>query len=421
MRCQLSLTADVNQVDMYDVIVIGGGMAGVTAARELDNAGLDYLVLEARDRYGGRLLTDSETGFELGAAWLHEVPHNPLEAIVEKTPGVSAEYDDEKVALLFPDGSPLNAGSVIPDFNSWRKAKPDMSLEAAAHEYASHLDSRDARSILSFAGVPQLPLGLTWDKLSAAAATNDPGRDKAVLGGYLNVLKYIAGPVLSKIKYGEVVTTISQGEAGVCVRTKDDEYMAKKAIVTIPAAVLRAGDVKFEPPLPESLTGALQNTKASAVGKVYLTFPENFWDPTFDKFIITGPSPALVWNFSSVHPGTTPNTLCILIGNELIRSVEADPAQAFKLVRPYLEAVKLPERSVLDPIKVITTTWLSDPFSKGAYSTFELGADRADAVRAWNSGHGLLSFAGEHTTLDGPTFLHGAWLSGKRAGEQCTL
>ena len=88
----------------YDTIVIGAGMSGVTAARMLADAGADVIVLEARDRIGGRMHTDRTAGFpvDLGASWVHGIEGSALWDLVQALEIPTLEY----TCLLYTSPSP---------------------------------------------------------------------------------------------------------------------------------------------------------------------------------------------------------------------------------------------------------------------------------------------------------------------------
>ena len=89
--------------DEVDVLVVGAGVAGIAAARSLAAGGLSCLVLEAKDRIGGRAYTDA-TGFDHGASWLHQANDNPLTAFAQVLGFEAVDHDLLRQRLLFTDG-----------------------------------------------------------------------------------------------------------------------------------------------------------------------------------------------------------------------------------------------------------------------------------------------------------------------------
>lgn len=401
---------------MLDVIVIGAGSAGLAAAEKLSSSGKKYVVLEARDRVGGRVLTSSE-GLEFGAAWFHECPQNPLTGLASSK-GIDSIYDDEKVQILSgKEGSTLDPkDSALVDFDKWRLSEGETSLKQAFEKFSASLPSDKAANLKEFTQLSQVPNGLPWESLSSHLQGGG-GRDRAVQG-YIRVLKKVIGPeALGEVHLSEAVTSVTWGQHdGVEVVTGKGIYRSRAAIVTIPIGVLKSSTQLFNPELPNHVAHSIHNTSVAQLAKVYATFQSQWWPSDTHKWLVAGDIPGLVWNFSAVHPKGPANTLCVIVGNEQAKAVESssDDKGVFDVVRPILKLVGLNA----EPLKVSRSSWISDPYSRGAYSSYGEGASRPNSVKAFESGAAPLFFAGEHTILEGATFVHGAVASGQRAAEQ---
>lgn len=401
---------------MLDAIVIGAGSAGLAAAEKLYKSQKKFVVIEARERIGGRVLTTPE-GIELGAAWFHECPQNPLAELSESA-GVDSIFDDDKVKIISgTNGSLIDPNdSVLSDFDKWRLSQDETSLKEAFDKFSANLPSDKALKLKEMTEIAQVPNGLTWEALSSHMQGGGGGRDRAVQG-YINVLKTVIGPdVVDKIHLGEPATSINWGNDSVEVLTSKSTYQSRTAIITIPLGVLKKEKTLFKPELPSGLVNAINSASVAKLAKVYATFQNQWWNSDTLKWLIAGTEPGLVWNFSAVHPKGPANTLCVIVGNREAEAVESasDGGEAFNVVRPLLKLIG----QCSEPVKVSTSNWITDPYSEGAYSSFGKGATRKDAVAAFKQGAPPLYFAGEHTTLEGATFVHGAVESGKLAAEQ---
>jgi polyamine oxidase len=164
------------------------------------------------------------------------------------------------------------------------------------------------------------------------------------------------------------------------------------------------------------------------VGKIYFEFDELFWSSDIDKAVFAGDPDAeelTPWSYPLVfsnwylfdgekkHPG-----FVILTPFPLTTKFEADASLAYDFFKPVLETLRTDKsKPVPKPIRVTSSKWSVDPFSRGSYSSYSIGNDRKTAVGAFEKGIDRIRFAGEHTTMRGATFVHGAYRSGIREAE----
>ncbi|CAN6626945.1 polyamine oxidase Fms1p [Trichomonascus vanleenenianus] len=429
---------------MKDAIVIGAGMSGIAAASELAAKGKDVVVLEARERLGGRLFTDRASGsapYELGCSWIHESLDNPLLDIAIQN-GVDVQYDDRDIAVYDKNG-PIDParelGPAMNEFGSfaalyWEKnaSQDDISLKELVEKFiASHpkLTADQKKSLPSLLRLPQLGNGVDWSKVSTKQASPNKGRDLMVVGGYDKVFDAVRGGDLadSQIKLNTAVKSIDSSDPSkvVVTTTSGEKFEAAYVVVTVPIAVLKHGDVEFNPPLSEDLSKAIATSDAAHVGKIYFEFDSAFWNTDTDKFIISadpdagenGPLsyPLLISNWykfngSKKHPG-----LALLMPPPHTNRFETDPSQAFEFFTPVFKALQVNKDQPLPAAtKITASSWTTSPYSRGSYSTFTVGNSRASSIAAFEAGSGRVRFAGEHTIPNGATFAHGAYRSGKR-------
>ncbi|GMM50216.1 hypothetical protein DASB73_011740 [Starmerella bacillaris] len=413
------------------IIIIGAGTAGLSAAQYLQKQGKDYVILEGRDRLGGRVHTLNDKdheNYELGAAWFHEVPHNKLTDIAEEN-GVESIFDDVNVEFHDSKGKlDQNLVATITNkFNEYRDSRqPDTTLERAADTFVSGFKNADERQaalsvVNRFVLSAGIPLGNVNTRFGLPLP-KDERRDKAVQNYSKFVTDVLASDVdRQKIKLNVQVTGIVSDNEGVTVTTESGERIkGASVIVTVPIGVLKKNVINFEPELDHNLQSAINNYAVTRVEKVYMTFKEPFWKPEVFKFIVSDENiQALVWNWSAAHPSSeNRNTIAILVAGNLAASVEKNKQHVYETLKPVLEAIAVKEIS--EPHNVVMSDWYFDKFSHGSYSTVPNEQTREGLVSPFvNQDHRhRVFFAGEHTIVEGAGYVQGAYDSGIRAAKQ---
>lgn len=256
-----------------DVAIVGGGAAGLAAARRLLAAGFTTRVIEARTRPGGRVFTDERLGapFEAGAAYIHWADRNPWTRIARDL-GHETREDSGGPGFrgLFANGAPLDlqhrarrslAFARLPGVLA-AGAEPDRSVAEIAREAGPDLAE-------SAAGSTRLMLGEEPDRVSAAddRALWD-GPDLVVPGGYGRlVAAYGAG---LPVTLGEAVRGIDWSGQGATLETTRGTLLARAAIVKVPLGVLAAEAIAFRPALPDATRDAIAGLRMGAYTKVAL-------------------------------------------------------------------------------------------------------------------------------------------------------
>jgi monoamine oxidase len=431
----MDAAVDASAVDA-DVVVVGAGVSGLAAARALARGGQRVVVLEARDRIGGRTWTDTALGVpvDLGASWIHGVDGNPLWALapaygidtVEYTVG-SFQFDGRPIAWHDPSGTRLPSGdaaALVADLH-----RVDELLETAVAEAAP--GTTYAQAVASVVA----SLGWTGDRAArvqeyAAHRSEDlcgapvtdldahgleeehvPGDEVVFPGGYGQYAAALATGL--DVRLSSEVRSVTSTDDAVSVGLADGSTVrAAQAIVTVPLGVLQAGDVAFHPPLPGPVAGAMDRLGMGVYDKVFLRFPARFWG---DDWVVRQQGPAGVdwhsWYDMSRVTGTP--VLAALVGGAGARRLETLSDEA--VVAEGLAALRYAFGDVVpEPEAVRITRWAADPYAKGSYSYLHVGAS-PDDHDLLGTPFGRVQLAGEATWGDDPATVHGALLSGLRA------
>lgn len=427
------------------VTIIGAGMSGIKAAVDLTNAGVDVIVLEGRDRLGGRLKTvrTPEGGcYDLGASWLHDsIVNDVFNYAVEI--GTDLYYDDSGYAWYNKDGEILptekshrvfaetlqKAGLVYSD-----SSLPDVSLKEFANSFVrskpliSDSNRELAPQMLRFM---ELWHGIPWSVMSTKfGLENHVGRDAFVRGGYDSVFKGVLGQA-NKAKMEimlntEVTKVITRSDGKVEVRALNgDIFVSDYALVTIPLGVLKDEHQKlFEPALPLQLAHTIDLTGFAALGKVILEFESVFWRTDLDRFVVladknvneykAGPFAAPLFFVNGYLVFGRP-VLISLMAPPTTQYLEQNPDKVIDIYRPALEQLRVDKSKALPPITgQYVTEWTQDKFARGSYSACLSGRTFEGSEIPFVEGAGNVRFAGEHTTSDGAGCVHGAFVSGRR-------
>lgn len=412
------------------VVVVGAGIAGLGAARRLADSGVQVTVLEARNRLGGRILTDRSLGFpiDLGAAWIHGVENNPVADLVLAAKlktfvtdyGSFAIYDEGKRL------SPEVATEVDAAFEAlWEDvllakeaAGARDSLEPAflAALKDSGFDGVRKRALeATIASAVEIEAGANLAALGLAAFDEDvafEGDDWLPQEGFGPIVDGLAKGLT--IRTNEPVKSIAYDDKGVAVTTGTSLIRAEKVVVTIPLGVLKKGGVTFEPALPDATRKAIQQLNMGILNKVAMIYEQRFWPEDAHSFLQTKGARSEVVEFFNFEGVTQHPVLVALLGGKLGRELETmGPKAVQDLVTSELRSMF--GSSVTPPKRFVGTRWLGDPWCRGAYSFVPPGAtmEAYDVLAAPIADRVYL--AGEHTHRKHPSTVHGALMSGRRA------
>jgi len=436
------------------VVVVGAGLAGLTVANAMKNAGKQVVVVEGRDRVGGRMETRLVGGipFDLGAAWIHGPIGNPVSDFASQV-GVTTtplDLETEAGAGRFTGYDPLIGSLSAVDTQAAFGAAADFLFELPALRaqlgagasvdagIIAHLNNEgftgDTRRVVDFlirsALVEQTYAGSASD-LSLDWYFEDlafGGGDVVPDGGMTQLAEAMAEQV--DVRLNETVTDIAYDGSGVVVTTSAGTHTGSHAVVTIPLGVLQSGAPTFTPALPTTKTDAIAALGMGSLEKIVLRYPNAFWRTALPVarhyFYLSSNFPSFP---SSLEYPFFLDWTSIAGSPALVCAVSADFAASLSL-SPGMSDAQIMTRigAIQDEIFGVATTeapthfemsrWETDPFSLGAYSYIPVGSSPADMDTLGDPVGGRVLFAGEATNSNYYGTLHGAMLSGIREGKR---
>lgn len=414
----------------YKVIVVGAGVAGLAAARVLKDAGHEVVVVEARDRIGGRIFTDFSMGspVELGAIYSPTGTDSPFAGLAAKYAlGVKSIPATLNTNLYNPKGVliPTAQWEVFTEqdakfFKRFQKhiAKldTDTSLRAAIDafmEQGSWPEGYEAYMRWRIL-VDELNRGAELDLVSAQWSDPfalDPERF-IFAGGFSKVLERLAAGI--DVKLEQKARIIKEQNSKVSVLSLGDTYEGDYAIVTLPLGVLRAGEVRFDPDPSHAKKSAIQKLGIGEANKVVLRYEKVGWprDKPFFGRMSTGKGdyPQILnmahFNGRPILVAGMGNAMSLAVASktdeEIVADLQTHLAKMFK--------------NMPTPVESKVTRWGKEKYSKGAYSYLGVGADVA--MRDFLARpEGRIYYAGEATVRANAGTVKGAYLSGIRAAE----
>ncbi|XP_066352431.1 lysine-specific histone demethylase 1 homolog 2-like [Miscanthus floridulus] len=426
------------------VLVVGAGLAGLAAARQLLRFGLRVLVLEGRARPGGRVYTarlgEDNAAVELGGSVITGIHANPL-GVLARQLGLPLHKVRDRCPLYYPDGRTVETRldrSIDLVFNTLldhatrlreclNEAAERISLGEAIEKlrrlyHVARTD--DERMVLDwhFANLEFSNAGCLSELSLAHWDQDDPyemGGDHCFLaGGNYRLIHALSDGV--PVLYEKKVSRIEHGRDGVSVTVEGGQiFQADMVLCTVPLGVLKSGSVVFDPELPEEKLGAIKRLGFGLLNKVAMVFPHVFWDEDIDTFGCLNKESSkrgeffLFYSYHTVSGGAV--LIALVAGEAALEFEKVDPVVSLHRVLGILKGIYGPKGvTVPDPVQSVCTRWGSDPFCSGSYSHIRVGSSGADYDILAESVNDRLFFAGEATNRAYPATMHGALLSGLR-------
>jgi monoamine oxidase len=416
-----------------DVLVLGAGVAGLGAARDLRDAGLEVLVLEARDRVGGRVWTDRTLAphpVELGAEFIHGDRADTW-GLVRRLGLRTRPWPKQDESLVqLEDGRVLTmraARAADPGFDATRTmVLPAVTpgryedLDAYLRRVGWTADQRRhvRRAFANAAGDD--PHRLSSEAIVDGLASDDAGEGDFRLPDGQDALPLALADGLD-VRLRVAVTRVVAGPDGVGVVTRPaaadgpaTRWSARAAVVALPLGVLQSGDVAFEPDLDALKGDALAGLRMGPVIKLVCRLAAPPFDPGAGVEAVYARGTPPMWWTSSPSGTDAPIWTGFVSGAGAADLLRLEPEAALRRALAALEEAAGRPLAVLEGRVV---AWPDDPWARGGYSHVVPGHQGARQRLAAPTPP--LYWAGEATAPEGcAATVHGALRSGARAARE---
>lgn len=439
-----------------DVAIVGGGLAGLSAARELMAEGYEVMIFEARDRVGGRIVEHElpdGTVADLGAQWIgasHDCVMELVEAFdLETTPqyddgidqlavdGDRFEATDATQALPSPADTeladafdeldalsqqvPSDAPSEAPKaaewdsttLESWKRNAIDSTAARGAFDafFQSEFTVESAEiSLLYFLTLLDGAGGI--DRLAGADASTEAYR---LVGGCQQLAQRMADEFGDAVRLDAPIRAIERDDDAVRVISDDETVSGSYAIVAIPPVL--AGHIDYTPPLPAQRDGLTQRMPMGAVIKFVVTYEEAFWRADgYSGTVLDDDGPVRMVADSTPPDGDVGVLVGFSTATEAVRWSGRSTDARRECVLAELERYFGSQAS--DPLEYVDCPWPTRSWSHGGYAGNMTPGTLTGYGEALSEPVGRLHWAGTETASEWSGYMEGAVVSGQRAARE---
>lgn len=441
---------------LCEVAIVGAGLAGLTAARALVAAGVDALVLEARDRVGGRtwtIQTDDGVPIDLGGQWIG--PGQQRIAALAREFGLATfkTYDSglnvqyrQSVRTTYsgavPTGDPLAAADVIEAMLTLNMMASAVPLEAPwrapeaalwdSQTLATWLDANvetdGARALLTlgveavFSAEPR-DLSLlhalfyihSAGGLMELLSVTGGAQESRFRAGAQSVAIALAGTLGARVLLETPVRALVQDEHGVRLEADGLTVRARRAIIALPPTL--AGRLRYQPPLPGHRDQLTQRVPMGTVAKVQCVYPTPFWREEQLSGQASSDSGVARVTFDNTPESGSPGILlCFIEGDEgrAWGRLEAGARRAAALA----SLIAYFGERAGEPTEYYEQSWAEEEYTRGCYAGYMPPGVWTTFGEALRAPVGRLHWAGTETATVWNGYMDGAIQSGERAAAE---
>ncbi|KAM9803028.1 amine oxidase [flavin-containing] [Syngnathus typhle] len=450
----------------YDVVVIGGGISGLSAAKLLLESGLSPVVLEARDRVGGRTFTarNKETKWvDLGGAYIGPTQNRILRLAKQYGVKTYKVNEQEKLAhyvegktytykgFFPPTWNPLihldfnnlfrtfdAMGKEIPREAPWKAPHAEewdhMSMQQLIEKICWTSATRRFATLFVNVNVTSEPhevsaLWFLWYIKQAGGtmrifSTTNGGQERKFLGGSGQISECMARELGDRVKLQSPVYRIDQSGDMVLVETTDKQtYMAKYVIVATPPVLNLK--MHFNPELPPLRNQLISRVPMGSVIKCMVYYKENFWRKKgfCGSMVIEEEGAPIGLTLDDTKPdGSVPAIMGFILARKCRRFCGLTKEERFKMICESFSKV-LGTEEALHAIHYEEKNWCEEEYSGGCYTAYFPPGILTQFGRVLREPVGRLYFAGTETATEWSGYMEGAVQAGERAAREilCTM
>ncbi|WP_229052491.1 FAD-dependent oxidoreductase [Aeromicrobium sp. Leaf350] len=416
------------------VIVVGAGVSGLIAARELVRRGIDVMVVEASDRIGGRALTETSTlgsRLDLGGQWIG-ADHHRLMALAAELNLQQYQMYSPPVPMVIVGGRSKFIGSIsiLPAATALvglallaRIGRTARWNHTTLADWLRRVPGRTSRRLLEVIALTSWTADVDRYSIHAATrmirqqggvrtmlSTTGGAQDSLLVEGIGGIVDRLAAELGDRVLTGMPVTVISRDEAGVTIHAGGWELDCSKVIVTAPPPI--AARIEHHPPLSSQRQSAERDSYMGTVYKAIAVYDRPFWRDAgrAEALVLDNPGRAF---FDTTAPGG-PGHLCTLVSGPEARALDdLEPEERRRLLlgplAPHFGV------DVLSPVSWHEKSWHIDPFAGGGYMSIPEPGTTAGIMPVTARAEGHVHWAGTESADDHAGYFEGAIQAGERA------